>query len=190
MSLYFMISFRWLSAACCPKNILLEDSHFIRQCYYIVRRKTDSTLTFLTTRLHWENWISVESSLKSSTFRPVSQHSSQVEYIQAFEDESQEYASIKEWIFVWMGRLSFGDMDIDRDWYFAKNMRFLHISQRPEACRMPLLNTNSLCFFKNLYNWRKVKILSKIAVKLSISLCTMPEHPFIISSKSLIVHSR
>ena len=57
----------------------------------------------------------MQSSLKSSTFRPVSQHSSQVEYIQAFEDESQDYASIKEWIFVWMGRLSFGDMDIDRD---------------------------------------------------------------------------
>ena len=74
----------------------------------------------------------MQSFLKSSTFRPISYHSSQEEYIQDSEDESQEYASTKEWIFVWMGRFDFGDMD------FAKNIRFSHISQRQEACGMSM----------------------------------------------------
>ena len=126
----------------------------------------------------------MQSSLQSSNFRPVSQHSSQVEYIQDFEDESQDFSSTKEWIFVQMGRFSFGDMD------FAKNIMFSHISQRQETCGTFLLNSSSLCFFKNLDSWRKVNFLSKIVVKSSVSLCTMPEHPFVISSKSLIVHSR
>ena len=124
------------------------------------------------------------SSLKYSTFRPVSQLSSQVEYIQDFEDESQEYALTKVLVFVWMGRFNFGDMD------FAKNIRFSHISQRQEACGMFLLNKNSLCYFKNLYSWRKVNFLSKIVGKSSVLLCAMPEHPFIISNKSLIAHCR
>ena len=83
-----------------------------------------------------------------------------------------------------MGRFNFGDMD------FAKNIRFSHISQRQEACGMFLLNKNSLCYFKNLYSWRKVNFLSKIVGKSSVLLCAMPEHPFIISNKSLIAHCR
>ena len=79
----------------------------------------------------------MQTSLKPSTFRRVSQHLSQAEYIQDFEDESQEYDSTKMWIFVWMSRFNIGHMD------FAKSIRFLHISQIQEAWGMSLLNTNS-----------------------------------------------
>ena len=82
-------------------------------------------------------------SLKFSTFRPVSQHLSEVEYIQDFEDESQTCPSTKEWIFIeWMDRFDFGDID------FVKNIRFSYISQRWEAVGVSILNTNTLCFFK------------------------------------------
>ena len=55
---------------------------------------------------------------------------------------------------------------------------------------MSLLNTNSLWSFGNLYSWWKVHFLLNIIGRLSVSLCTMQEHPFIISNKCLIVHSR
>ena len=79
----------------------------------------------------------MQTSLKSLTFRRVSQHLSQAEYIQDFEDESQECDSTKMWIFVWMSRVNIGHMD------FAKSIRFSHISQIQDACGKSLLNTNS-----------------------------------------------
>ena len=65
-------------------------------------------------------------SLKFSTFRPLSQHLSEVEYIQDFEDESQACPSTKEWIIgiEWMDRFDFGNMD------FVKKIKFSYISQR------------------------------------------------------------